>query len=122
MSYWRDKTLSAAKAIAFHGPSNAELILARRMAHEGATIREVHEALGWPVTITTTRNRLRKFNINPLNPENRAHRGYRTEIPEGEVGARSYRPANVIDLPESGTERLRFALQASLRQIERSGQ
>jgi hypothetical protein len=95
MSYWRDTTLLAARAASFHGPSNAELILARRMAHEGATIREVHEALGWPCTLTTTRKRLRKFNIHPLNPENRAHRGYETGLPYDQVGMQIYRPREV---------------------------
>jgi hypothetical protein len=91
---FRDRTLIMAKALnqsAHYTPTSKELVLARRMAHDGATLRAVHEALGWDCLLITTRKRLRKFNIHLHNPSNRAHQGYETSLPH-EVGMEVYHP------------------------------
>lgn len=46
-----------------HEPTSAELKLARHMAQDGASMAEIHAALGWDCDPATTKKRLKKFNI-----------------------------------------------------------
>lgn len=48
-----------------HEPTSNELRIARHMAQEGKSWRDIHATLGWTCTLGTTRNRLTKFNIFP---------------------------------------------------------
>lgn len=95
-----DKLLRMARAATGrHEPTSAELKVARRLAQNGATWTEIHEALQWPCCLATTIRRLRKFNIFSragCNSNDRLARfGGRTTLPEGEVGMQVYRPRRI---------------------------
>lgn len=94
MKNFRSVHLIAARVIArsaYYTPTNKEIVLARKMAGAGATLQQVHDALGWNCCLGATKNRLLKFNIKPGHP--RAHKGYETSIPhDGGTDARPYRP------------------------------
>lgn len=95
MSYFRSNQLIAAKALAraaHYTPTNRELILARRLAQQGISLQDVHDALGWGCCLATTKNRLLKYNIKP-GPR-WAHRGFETSLPPKikNTDMRSYRP------------------------------
>lgn len=94
-SVFYDKTVKTAQAlyaVGRHTPTSNELKLARNMKRAGASIREVHEALGWGCPLHVTRYRLRKFGIRFL--ASRARRGQETGLPKSEHGVnmRAYRP------------------------------
>lgn len=81
MSYFASKTLLVAKALGAKDWSHPKIIrAARHMAHDGKTIAEINEAVGWNVAGYTARARLKKFNIIPHNKTNRSHRGFDTVL------------------------------------------
>lgn len=47
----------------FIGPSENEILQARRLQRKGASLRDIHEALGWNCTIWTTQERLKRSGI-----------------------------------------------------------
>lgn len=82
MSYFSSKALLIAKSLAAKDWSNPKVLLvARHMAHDGKSIDEIKDTLGWDITHERARYRLRKFNIYPLPKKNRrAHRGFNTTL------------------------------------------
>lgn len=96
MNYCDSKTLLAARALAAKDWSNPKVILAaRHLAHEGATIIEIASAVGWDVTESGARVRLKRFNIRPLPAKLRkAKHGFLTTLSSrnGGVDLRSYKP------------------------------
>jgi hypothetical protein len=89
------RTLAMARALAAkHEPTAAEILLARRMNHEGADIREIRAALGWDCHLETVRNRFRKLGLRLRGRiEGRSHLGEDTgcACPNG-VDQRAFRP------------------------------
>lgn len=57
--------------------TSKDLGTARRMAREGKSIDEIHDALGWNCTADATRNRLRQYQIRVVTRK-LAHRGDET--------------------------------------------
>lgn len=82
MSYFDSKLLRAAKALGARDWSHPKIImLARHMAHAGATQDEIAAAVGWTVTPQAARKRLKKFNIVPAVKYARSHRGDLASLP-----------------------------------------
>lgn len=91
---WRSKHLIAARALSCRDWENPKSIQrARHMAHEGASLSEIAAALGWTVSLKKVSQRLRKYNIRPVNPSNKRHRGIETGFPASDrVNTVSFRP------------------------------
>lgn len=85
----RDRVLIAARALSNKDWENpATIKLARHMAHDGATLKEIADALDW--NERTARYRLAKYNIHPYSKL--AHRGEDTTLPHYQGGFEIYRP------------------------------
>ena len=99
MSYFRSDYLIAARALAAKDWSHPKIIqIARHMAHQGASVAEINDAVGWGVKIDCAYSRLRKFNIRPHGAKNKsAHRGELTTLPHGNAGVSVdfYRPKQI---------------------------
>lgn len=93
---FRSKHLAAARSLSakdWEKPN--DILKARHMAHDGASLADITIALGWTCSRQTADNRLRKYNIRPLG-NRRAHRGKLTTCPpndttEGAIAA-NFRP------------------------------
>lgn len=78
----------------FDGPSVEEIILARRMNREGASLEDIHNAIGWACTIPTTQERLRRAGVRIRAGRRRlAHLGETTTTCEDWHGKRKSRKA-----------------------------
>ena len=98
MANFKSKKLLAAKVLSRKDwEKPADIALARRMAHEGGTLKEIMAALGWDCILNTARERLKKYNIHPHNWANRAHRGHETGLPECQIAEdmSNYRPLDM---------------------------
>lgn len=73
-----DRYVVAAHAVANKARddfSPKQIIAARHMANEGATVRDIHAALGWTCNEANALLRLKKFGIKPRTKRGRALRG-----------------------------------------------
>jgi hypothetical protein len=82
MSYFSSKTLLAAKSLSAKDWSHPNVIqAARHLAHDGKSIDEINEAVGWNVSQGCARRRLAGFNIHPLPKSRRSPKlGYLTTL------------------------------------------
>jgi hypothetical protein len=90
-AFYRDRMLTVARRMANKDWENPKDIQrARHMAHDGASVQEIADALQWGVTWYTADKRLKKYNIRPIGNK-RAHRGIETTLPY-DTGFEVYRP------------------------------
>lgn len=100
-----DRYVVAAHAVANKARddfSPKQIIAARHMANDGASVEEIRVAMGWSCTWTTARKRLSKFSIKPFGSghaggKSRAHRGQPTAVNGGNVSFACYRPKRVAE-------------------------
>jgi hypothetical protein len=78
-----------------------DILRARHLVREGATLADIMNALGWLVTRQQAMNRLRKYNIRPWGKVGRAHRGQNTALSTNSktINIRNYRPRALVGSP-----------------------
>jgi hypothetical protein len=95
VSYFRSKTLEAARVLAAKDWSNPKVIAEiRAMLRDGMTSYEIADVLGWDAS--TLRGRMRRLGLESL-AYRKAHHGIETTLPHAYRGisGKPYKPREV---------------------------